>query len=65
MDTDIEGQIGPGHSKGEVGGDKSFKTNQQWVAATHGGSKEAAPKWSWYGALFMLAPFGLLSGKQE
>jgi hypothetical protein len=49
--------------KGKLGSDRSFKTNQIWVAPTHGGSKEAAPKWSWYGTLFILAPFDLLSGK--
>ena len=61
----LRDKLNPDTVKGKLGGDKSFKTNQQWVAATHGGSKEAAPKWSWYGALFILAPFGLLSGKQE
>ena len=61
----LRDKLNPDTVKGKLGGDKSFKTNQQWVAATHGGSKEAAPKWSWYGALFMLVPFGLLSGKQE
>jgi hypothetical protein len=55
----------PDTVKGKLGGDKSFKTNQQWVATTHGGSKETVPKWSWYGSPFMLTPFGLLSGKQE
>jgi len=61
----LRDKLDPDTVKGKLGGDRSFKTNQQWVAATHGGSKEAAPKWSWYGALFMLVPFGLLSGKQE
>jgi hypothetical protein len=61
----LRDKLNPDTVKGKLGGDRSFKTNQQWVAATHGGSKEAAPKWSWYGALFMLVPFGLLSGKQE
>jgi hypothetical protein len=49
----------------KLAGDRTFKTNQQWVVMTHGGNKEAAPKWSWYGALFMLVPYGMLSGKQE
>jgi hypothetical protein len=66
MDTDIEGQIGLGHSKrGKLVDDRTFKSNQKWVAPTHGGSKDAAPKWSWYEVLFMLVPFGILSGKQE
>ncbi len=55
----------PDTVKGKLGGDKSFKTNQHWVVSTHGGNKEVAPKWSWYGTLFMLVPFGFLSGKQE
>jgi hypothetical protein len=49
----------------KLAGDRTFKTNQQWVAMTHGGNKEAATKWSWYGVLFMLVPYGMLSGKQE
>jgi hypothetical protein len=49
----------------KLAGDRTFKTNQQWVAITHGGNKEAAPKWSWYGVMFMLVPFGLLSGKHD
>jgi hypothetical protein len=35
------------------------------IGPTVNGKQEAAPKWSWYGVLFMLAPFGMLSGKQE
>jgi hypothetical protein len=50
---------------GKFVGDRTFKTNQQWVTPTHGGNKEGASKWSWYGVLFMLVPFGMLSGKQE
>jgi hypothetical protein len=61
--------LDPDTVNGKLAGDRTFKTNQQWVAPTHGGSKEAAPKWRWYGVLFMLAPFrapfGMLSGKQE
>ena len=49
----------------KLAGDRTFKSNQQWVAMKHGGNKEAAPKWSWYGVLFMLAPFGMLSGKPD
>jgi hypothetical protein len=45
----------------KLAGDRTFKTNQQWVTITHGGNKEVAPKWSWYGVLFMmLVPYGLL-----
>ena len=61
----LRGKLDPDTVNGKLAGDRTFKTNQQWVAPTHGGSKEAAPKWSWYGVLFMLAPFGMLSGKQE
>jgi hypothetical protein len=49
----------------KLAGDRTFKTNQQWVAIAHGGNKEAAPQWSWYGVMFMLVPFGLLSGKHD
>ena len=61
----LRGKLDPDTVNGKLAGDRTFKTNQQWVAPTHGGSKVAAPKWSWYGVLFMLVPFGMLSGKQE
>jgi hypothetical protein len=60
----LRDKLDPDTVNGKLTGDRVFKTNQL-VAPTHGGSKEAAPKWSWYGVLFMLAPFGMLSGKQD
>ena len=46
-------------------GDRTFKTNQQWVSQTPMTNRDGPPKWSWFGVLFSLAPFGLLSGRAE
>ena len=45
--------------------DRTFKTNQQWVAQTPITNRDGPPKWSWFGVLFNLAPFDLLSGRTE
>ena len=46
-------------------GDRTFKTNQQWVAPAPTVTKGETPKWSWFGVLFLLAPFGMLSDKKQ
>ena len=45
--------------------DRTFKTNQQWVAQTPITNRDGPPKWSWFGVLFNLAPFDQLSGRTE
>jgi len=49
----------------KLGGDRTFKTNQQWVAPAPTLTKGEPPKWSWFGVLFVLAPFGMLSDKKQ
>jgi hypothetical protein len=61
----LRDKLDPDTVNGNLADDRTFKTNQQWVTPTHGGSKDTAPKGSCYGVLFMLAPFVILSGKQE
>ncbi len=51
----LRDKLDPDTVNGKFAGDRTFKTNQQWVTPTHGGNKEGAPKWSWHGVLFMLA----------
>jgi hypothetical protein len=48
----------------KLAGDRTFKTNQQWVAPAPTVTKGETPKWSWFGVLFLLAPFGLLSDRK-
>ena len=45
--------------------DRTFKTNQQWVAQTPITNRDGPPKWSWFGVMFVLASFGMFSGKAE
>ena len=45
--------------------DRTFKTNQKWVTPTPTVTKDGPSKWSLFGVLFILAPFGMLSGKSE
>jgi hypothetical protein len=47
-----------------LAGDRTFKVNQQWVAPAPTVTKGETPKWSWFGVLFLLAPFGLLSDRK-
>ena len=49
----------------KLAGDRTFKTNQQWVFPTPTLTKGEPPKWSWFGVLFVLAPFGILSDKKQ
>ncbi len=48
-----------------LAGDRTFKTNQQWFAPASAVTKGETPKWSWFGVLFLLAPFGILSDKKQ
>jgi hypothetical protein len=48
-----------------LAGDRTFKVNQQWVAPAPTVTKGETPKWSWFGVLFLLAPFGMLSDKKQ
>jgi hypothetical protein len=54
-------KIGPG----KHAGDRTFKTNQQWVDPEPTVTKGETPKWSWFGVLFLLAPYGILSDKKQ
>jgi hypothetical protein len=45
--------------------DRTFKTNQKWVAPAPTVTKGETPKWSWFGVLFLLAPYGILSDKKQ
>ena len=49
----------------KLGGDRTFKINQQWVATTPTVTRGETPKWSWFGVLFVLAPYGMLSDKTQ
>jgi hypothetical protein len=46
-------------------GDRTFKVNQQWVDPAPTVTKGETPKWSWFGVLFLLSPFGILSDKKK
>ena len=39
-----------------LAGDRTFKTNQQWVAPAPTVTKGETPKWSWFGVLFVMLP---------
>ena len=58
-------KLDQGTVKDKFTGDRSFKTNQTWVSPTPTGTRGGPPKWSWFGVLFMLTPFGILSERQE
>ena len=49
----------------KLGGDRTFKINQQWVTTTPTVTRGETPKWSWFGVLFVLAPYGMLSDKTQ
>ena len=49
----------------KLGGDRTFKINQQWVATTPTVTRGETPKWSWFGVLFVLVPYGMLSDKTQ
>ena len=49
----------------KLGGDRTFKINQQWVATTPTVTRGETPKWSWFAVLFVLAPYGMLSDKHS
>jgi hypothetical protein len=48
-----------------LAGDRTFKVNQQWVAPAPTVTKGETPKWSWFGVLFLLVSFGMLSDKKQ
>ena len=60
----LRGKLHQDTVKDKFAGDRTFKNNQQWVATTPTATRDGPPKWSWFGVLFMLVPFGL-SEKQE
>ena len=47
------------------GDDRTFKTNQEWVAQAPTVTKGETPKWSWFGVLFLLPPYGMMSDKKQ
>ena len=49
----------------KLGGDRTFKINQQWVTTTPTVTRGETPKWSWFGVLFVLTPYGMLSDKTQ
>jgi hypothetical protein len=49
----------------KLAGDRTFKTNQQWVIPVPTVTQGETPKWSWFGVLFLLVPFGMLSDKKS
>ena len=61
----LRGKLHQDTVKDKFEGDRTFKNNRQWVTMTPTATRDGPPKWSWFGVLFMLAPFGLLSEKQE
>ena len=61
----LRGKVHQDTVKDNFAGDRTLKNNRQWVATTPTATRDGPPKWSWFGVLFMLAPFGLLSEKQE
>ena len=44
---------------------RTFKNNQQWVTPTPASTRDGPSKWSWFGVLFVLVPFDLLSEKRQ
>ena len=46
-------------------GDRTFKTNQQLVTPTPTVTKGEMPKWSWFGVLFLLTPYGMMSDNKQ
>ena len=51
--------------KDNLTGDRTFKTNHQWVVSTPITNRDGPPKWSWFGVLFILTPFYLFSDRTE
>ena len=61
----LRGKLHQDTVKDKFTGDRTLKTNQEWVTPTPTTTRDGPPKWSWFGGLLMLTPFGLLSEKQE
>jgi hypothetical protein len=61
----LRAKLGQDTVQDKLAGDRTFKTNQQWVTPTPTVSRGEPPKWSWFGVLFMLDPYGILPETKE
>ena len=50
----LRGKLHQDTLKDKLAGDRTFKSNQEWVTPTPTDTRDGSSKWSWFGVLFML-----------